>query len=121
MASLSDYQRGGKVWNYYAAKYGAAGADSIAAAYASGGTAAVSDELTRLKGFKPVGSASATVNLWDQLTTDPLAAPLESANNAIGNTVLSFLKNPWVLATIGVLVWGWLGFPGMKALRKKLA
>lgn len=50
---------------------------------------------------------------WDifgtQIITDPLAAPLGTANTILGNSFLSFLKSPWVVVAVVVIVFGAMG------------
>lgn len=116
----SRYQPGGDIYAKLESQYGTAGANRVAIADASGAPYAVNDALTAIKYGDRLPDSTAAI-FYDQVTTDPLAAPLASANNVLGNSVLSFLKNPWVLILVLVLVWGWLGFPGLGGLKKKFA
>lgn len=51
------------------------------------------------------GSDSTLENFVEQVTTDPLAAPLDSLNNQIGNAVWNVVKNPFVLLLVAGLIW----------------
>ena len=59
---------------------------------------------------------------WDafgtQILTDPLGAPLADLNTGIGNTIIAFLKNPWVVALVVSGLFFFLG--GADFLRRKL-
>lgn len=98
--------------------YGKAGADSVAIADASGEPYAINDAITALK-YGDKKNDSAVSIFVDQVTTDPLAAPLESANDQIGKAVANVFKNPWVLIALAVFVAYQLG--GFTWLRKQLA
>ena len=56
-----------------------------------------------------------------QITPDPLGAPLESLNKTAVNTILSFLKSPWVIVITAIVIfsvmggWAWLGKKVFKA------
>lgn len=56
--------------------------------------------------------------LGNQLATNPLQAPLESANTVIGNSFWSFLKSPWVVFAVVVIVFAAMG--GFAWLGKKV-
>ena len=100
--TIQRYQRGGDLFAAYEARYGFSHAANIAAAARTGDKYSVGQAIEQAKYGKPL-DASTLSQLVGQLTTDPLGAPLESANRAIGNTVFSFLKNPWVLLAVGAL------------------
>lgn len=122
MASVDPklYAPGTPFHNGYSARFGKPAADYIYAGVLQG------RHVNDLIGDVQYGRGwNETTPAWRefvrQITTDPLAAPLESANNVIGNSVLSFLKNPWVVVAVAVFVWGWLGWPGLNSLKRKLA
>lgn len=122
MASVDPklYAPGTAYHNGYTARFGRANADYIYAGVLQGRS--VNDLIGDIqygRGWNEYDSA--WKNFYAQITTDPLAAPLESADRLVKNSVFSFLKNPWALAAIALLVWGWLGFPGAKHLAKKFA
>lgn len=117
------YAPGGASYNNIATTYGIAAAET---AYRVSLTASQRSEITdalnqyRSQYSNPnEGTDSYFGNLWTQLTTNPLQAPIESANNQIGNVVVDVLKNPWVLATIALLIFHALG--GFDWLKRKLA
>ena len=112
------YQIGGDIYAKLAAQYGTSGADRVALADASGVQGATATALGEVK-WGATGSDSIVANFFNQITTDPLAAPLESANNQIGNAVLGVLKNPWVLLAVAAVVFFQLG--GWNWLRKQFA
>lgn len=124
-STKSLYAPGGASYNGIRNAYGQAAADE---AYRLSLTVADRSQITeamnkyRAQYSNPnEGTESFWGNLWTQLTTDPLAAPLESANNQLGKAVWNVVKNPWVLLVVALLVWWKLGFPGAPALRKKFA
>lgn len=44
-----------------------------------------------------IGSDSTLENFWEQITTDPLDAPLDGFNRILKNSFISLLGNPFVL------------------------
>lgn len=113
---IQRYQVGGDIYQRLAQQFGTPGADAIAAAAATGDETAVNDALVQVKYGNPLDTSTADI-FTNQMLTDPLAAPLEGVNTAIGNSVLTFLKNPWVLFAVcaglffffggGELIRGW--------------
>ena len=89
-------------------KFGTQGANSIASSALTGDETAVTAAVEQLQygGNLPTSTAALFGN---QLLTDPLAAPLADANTLVGNSVLSFLKSPWVVFAAIVIVFGALG------------
>jgi hypothetical protein len=108
-ATIARYQPGGDIFTRLVGTYGLSGAQSIAAAAKTGDRSAVSEALALVRGDGPPLDDSTTHIFLDQLASDPLSAPLDKANNVIGNSVLSFLKNPWVLFALIVAGFFWLG------------
>jgi hypothetical protein len=115
-ATIARYQVGGDIYNTLMSQYGADAANSIANAAITGDRTQVASAIASAKGDGPVLNESTGSILATQLLTDPLAAPLGAANTLIGNSVFSFLKNPFVLATIGGGLFLYLG--GGKAIRR---
>lgn len=111
------YQPGGDIYAKLEAKYGTAGADRVAAADASGELGAVNEALTELKYGAPLNDSTTSI-FFDQVTTDPLGAPLESANNQLANVVKDIVKNPYVLAALALYLFLQLG--GFNWLRRQL-
>ena len=115
---IARYQSGGDIYASLAATYGASAADTIAAAATTGDETQVNAAITQAKYGNPLDTSTASI-LANQLETDPLGAPLASANNVLSNTLLSFLKSPAVLFTIALALFFYLG--GLDYLRAKLA
>ena len=110
----SRYQSGGDIYSRLEQQYGTAGADKVAAADASGEPYAINQALTDLK-YGAALNDSTISNFVDQVTTDPLAAPLDAANKQIGNAVTGIFKSPWVLAVLlGVVFYAVGGFDWVK-------
>ena len=117
--TISRYQNGGDIYNTLASSYGTIAADLVAAAAATGSDASVQSVLENVRtnaGYVTGQKSTSTLGIFaDQILTDPLAAPLKSANNALGNSFLSVLKSPWVMLAGVILLfsvmggWGWLG------------
>ena len=112
---IQRYQPGGDLFAAYAERYGHGHASNIAAAARTGDRYAVTDAISNAKYGAPADD-SFWSNLGDQIVTDPLGAPLESANRVLGNTFFSFLKNPWVILAIATALALWL--VGPEKLRK---
>lgn len=120
----ADYAPGGRLYLQLTAQYGIQAAEDAYEASKWGERDDVAAALFKYRNAEfrtQPGSASTIGNFFTQITTDPLAAPLESANNQIGKAVWNVVKNPFVLAVVALLVWWKLGFPGAPALKKKLA
>jgi len=121
-ALIQRYQSGGDIYADILSQHGQAAADACAAAALSGDETQVNAALTLYTGTAtptvavPLATDTTAGDLYTQLTTDPLAAPLADANAVLGNTFVSFLKNPYVLVTIALLVFFFL-FDGLNILR----
>jgi hypothetical protein len=102
--TIAEYQPGGDIYAQLASLYGADAANQIAAAATTGDRTQLSNVLETIKGYPAASDASTAEIFINQLITDPLAAPLASANNLIGNSVTDFFKNPWVLAATGAII-----------------
>jgi len=109
----------GDVGDIYASlqsSYGTDTANNIAnIAMDTGDETQINAAIVKAKYGAPLPTSTAG-QLYTQLTTDPLAAPLASANNVLGNTFLSFIKNPWVLVTIAAAVFFFV-FDGLNVLK----
>lgn len=105
---IERYQPGGDIYNKLAAQYGTAAAQQVYQAALSNDRVAITDAIANVRSGPPLQDSTAAI-FFDQLATDPLAAPLADVNKVIGNTAFSFLKNPWVLVAIGAGVFIWLG------------
>lgn len=108
--NIERYAPGGDIYETLAKQYGNAAANRY---YAAELTPDPYDEnvvLTEIRGGKLAETSTLKI-FAKQITTDPLAAPLESANNVIGtlgkSAIFGLFKNPWVLlvvAAVGVYV-----------------
>jgi hypothetical protein len=113
---IQRYQPGGDIYATLAGQYGYGPADVIAAAATTGDETQINAALVRVKYGSDLPTSTVAI-LGNQLATDPLAAPFESANNILGNTFASLFKNPWVLAAVAAGLF--FGFGGFKLFRSK--
>ena len=126
-ATIARYQTGGDIYATLLAQYGQASADSIAAAARTGDSngevsTAIANARTAAGITKGEQDDSVLDAFGNQIVTNPLGAPLDSLNKVVGNTFLSFLKNPWVIALIlGILFFALGGWAVLKKLLSKLA
>jgi len=118
---IQRYQRGGDIWESLAEQYGVSAADLVAQAALTGESSAVTDAIAQVRNGNPQTGTSTLGNFFNQLVTDPFAAPLDTANAGIGTVLGSALKglfrNPWLLLVAGVVIFWALG--GFTWLRKK--
>lgn len=133
--NFNEYLIGGSYYNSLLEQYGAANADYVASVAQSGDETAVRNALSAVRvAYRNSGNAaqvdsalnandtSTLGNFWTQITTDPLAAPLDSLNNQLTKAVGNVFKNPMVLLLVIVAGIGLLGyFGGWKKLVGKLA
>ena len=109
-SEIASYQPGGTAYANAVIMYGQAAANTLASAAATGDQTQLTNAIESIRGNGAAPLNTSTLSIFgNQLATDPLAAPLASANNALGNTFFSFLKNPWVLVAVGVIVFGAMG------------
>ena len=113
------YAPGGDIYAANATAYGQEGAVRIWQAFLGGGKAAVPPVVAELKHGKATGSTSTLVEFGKLITTDPLGAPLESANRQLGLVVWNVFKNPFVLLAVVLAVFFWMG--GAALLKGRLA
>lgn len=115
---IQRYQFGGDIYATLAEQYGQGSAAFIARAAATGDRQQLTDAIARVRTGAPLPT-SITAILLEQLVTDPLGAPLDAANKAVGtlvtNTAKSFFRNPWVVLVLfvaGASLWvHFLGVP----------
>lgn len=105
---INRYQPGGDIYNTLAAQYGTTAAQQVYQAALTNDRVTITETLSQIRNGPPLNDSIAA-NFLDQVTTDPLAAPLASLNKVVGNSVFSFLKNPWVLLAGGTILFFWLG------------
>jgi hypothetical protein len=114
-ATINRYQPGGDIYAQMVKNYGASNANAIASAALSGDETQVNAAIDTAQFGAPLDS-STTDQFVNLIETDPLGAPLADLNTTLGNTFLSFLKNPWVLLTGGFLAFVFL-FDGINVVR----
>lgn len=73
------YQPGGDIYKSVAAAYGAGAANHVASVAFSGDRADVTDALTTIRNGPNTGSTSLVGNFINQITHDPLQAPIAAA------------------------------------------
>ena len=119
---IQRYQPGNDIYNSILAQHGKDAADACAAAAMTGDETQINAVLALYSGTStptvavPMADTSTANIFTNQILTDPLAAPLESANKVLGNTFFSFLKNPWVVVTVGIVVFFFV-FDGVNLIR----
>jgi hypothetical protein len=118
------YQPEGDIYIKLALQYGKDWADkAAAAALANDGeelTRVIADARSAAGITKPEQEADGTFgNFVDQLATDPLGAPIASAQGILANTLESLYRNPLVL--IAVIAALFFAFGGADLIRKKIA
>lgn len=119
--TIARYQPGGDLYAQLVTQYGQTNADAIAAAAATGDETEVNTAFGNATlGPNNTGSTSTVVNLYDQLTTNPLAAPIADANTLItnsassvnsllGNSITSILTNPAILISLALALFFFFG------------
>lgn len=114
-AMLQRYSPGGDIYASLRTRYGYEAAEDVSFAakadFASGENGEVASTLARIRNGPPLND-SATEIFFDQITTDPLAAPLDAANRQLGNAAFAVLRNPWVVLAVVVVVL--LQFPAVR-------
>ena len=108
----------GDIYASLEAQFGTDKANTIADAALSGDETKINAAIVQAKYGNALNTSTGSL-FYNQITTNPLAAPLESANKLLGNTFLSFLKNPWVLGTAALLVFFFV-FDGVNIIKGKL-
>lgn len=116
--TINRYQPGGDIYAELFASYGQAGADQIAFAAQGGDATDVNAALVNVKFGQPLND-STLGNFLQQISTDPLAAPIESANGVLKNTVASLFKNP--LVPLALLAVAFFALGGANLIRRKLS
>lgn len=112
LASESNpYYPGNAAWNGAEQRFGNAWAKRIymASLIDDGGVTlrnTLNDAVQAERGrdFARPGSDSTLDNFIEQVTTDPLAAPLDSLNDQLGKAAWNVLRNPFVLVVVVAVV-----------------
>lgn len=105
---LDRYAPGGDIYSSVDRQYGPDAAERVYSAARTGDRFKVTQALSNLR-FGADLDGSTLSNFFTQVTTDPFAAPLDTANRAIGtvasSALLGVLKNPWVLVSLSAAVY----------------
>jgi len=119
---INRYQAGGDIYASIAAQHGTSAADACAAAALSGDETQINAALALYETAAgnstvavPMATDTTTSNFLHQIATDPLAAPLATAEGLARNSLLDFLKSPAVLLTVAVV--GFFFFGGADIIR----
>lgn len=99
---ISRYAPGGDIYQTLATAYGTAGAEKVYAAALSGDRGAITDAIVQVKHGQPLNDSTAEIFL-QQITSDPLAAPIESLNNQVGKVFKNLLLNPFALIALVIV------------------
>jgi len=119
-ATVQRYQPpNGDIYKSLAATYGQNGALLVAqAARTSEFPNDISNAIVRVQYGERLEDSTAKLFL-QQITTNPLAAPLEGVNKILGKTFLSFLTSPWVLLALGLALF--VMFGGLDLVKRRVA
>lgn len=111
---ITRYQPGGDIYAKLVSQYGTGGADQVAAAALTGDRLLVTNAIAQAEyGAKLTDSTLAIFG--NQIATDPLAAPLASAEKISANTFMALFKSPAVIVVLVIVGfslmggWQWLG------------
>jgi hypothetical protein len=108
-ATLQRYAPGGDIYADLQTQYGTAAANQVYAAAQTGdNNGEVAAALAQIRYGAPADTSTADAFV-DQITTDPLGAPLSGLNTLLSNSIFDFFKNPAVLVTLGLIVFFVLG------------
>lgn len=112
-ATIARYSPGGDIYATLESQYGRDGALLITQAAQTGDRTNLNDAIERVRGHGAKLDDSTARIFWSQITTDPFDAPLSDLNKGLGvvgsSAILGLLKNPWVLFTLGLVIFGLLG------------
>lgn len=116
-ALIAEYSPGGDLYQKIVTQYGQDVADRVAAAAAQGDKPQIGQILAIARNGPNLNTSTASI-FAQEILTDPLAAPLADANKLVENSVISFLKNPWVLAA-GATILFFTVFDGVAILKSQ--
>lgn len=114
---IQRYQPGGDIYNTIVSQYSQSTADAAAQAALSGDETAINAVLRNSTYGADLNTSTLDI-FTNQILTDPLAAPLASAESLLRASGLDFLKSPAVLITIGIAAFFALG--GATLIERKL-
>lgn len=106
---VDRYSPGGDIYQGLAATYGVNAANSVYQAAMSGDRQNIIDAMEKVRyGSAPASTSTAAI-FWNQISTDPLAAPLAGINKLAVNTLFDFLKSPGILFIGAVALFFYMG------------
>lgn len=111
---VNRYQPGGDIYANLASTRGAGAADQVAAAARSGSRENVVSTMALVNNGPATGSTSVFQNFMQQITTDPLKAPIAAAMGqgssgpglGDGSTTGKVIKGIATLGVIGLVLYG---------------
>lgn len=133
--NFSRYQSGGDFYRTLASQYGTPSADYVASEAAAGDDVRLQNALSAIRSAAIAGNGNPAAinnkldsaddsvlgNFWEQITTDPLAAPLDSLNDQLGKVVKNVVGNPMVLIlTVAVVVGVVMYFGGLASIKRRV-
>lgn len=132
---IQRYQRDNDFYNALADQYGYASADFVAGEAQSGDDARLRNALSAIRSASHSGISPAVIDATannrptgtlgifiDQITSDPLAAPLDAANRQLSNVVKNVVGNPMVLiVVIGIVLGLVVYFGGLGKIKARFA
>ena len=116
--TVDRYLPGGDIFAQLEAQYGFDAAYSIAEAASTADPTAVNAALVKVKFGNNLPTDTFNIFL-DQITTDPLAAPLGALDGQLSKAVMNLLKNPFVLGALALGLF--FAFGGADVIRRKLS
>lgn len=118
-SQIDNWKPGGSTYQNAVSRFGQAVADAASNAAQQPGAleSDVSSAIANATYGQPLTTSTTGIFL-NQMTTDPLAAPLQTLNTAAGNSFMALFKSPWVLGTLAIVLFVWMG--GLKLLKGSL-
>ena len=117
-ATINRYQPGGDLYLDYVNQYGTAAANTLATAALTGDQTQITAALSSIMFGSPLPTSTASIFL-NQISSDPLAAPLADAETIASNTFVDFFKSPAILISLAIVLFFVLGGAGL--IRGKLS
>lgn len=118
---VSRYQPGGDIYGSISSQYGPGAADRVASAAMSGSRADVTSAMASIRNGPAVGSTSTTVNFFNQITSDPLQAPIAAAlgqgssgPGLGGGTTSTLVKGVMGIGALALILYGLNTFAKLK-------
>ena len=129
-----SYAVGGDNYNSLQEQFGTDSANYVAAVASQGDQAALNKALSAARSAQRQGTGTAASwdwklnqadpsvlgNFWQQITTDPLAAPLDSLNDQLKKATKNVFVNPMVLLlVVGGLIALVFYFGGLSNIKRR--